>query len=135
MTKLLITGSRQATKEMLAYACFAVERAKELGWTIIVGDAEGIDHQVLYKCCWLEVPFRFFGITPVPRHYCCLNHVNRYNKIDGDYLARDRKMVWECDRVLAIWNGISRGTKYTYDYAVKLGKQADLTTFTNEAIR
>jgi len=37
-------------------------------------------------------------------------------------LIRDREMVDECDEVIAIWNGKSRGTKYTIDYAKQRNK-------------
>jgi len=37
--------------------------------------------------------------------------------------------VKRADACLAIWNGKSRGTKYTYDYAVKSGKKAWLKAF------
>lgn len=46
MTLLLISGSRAATPNMLDYARRAVARAYALGWTIIVGDAVGVDQAV-----------------------------------------------------------------------------------------
>lgn len=127
--RLLITGSRDATIGMLRMAYSAVERAKANGWQIIVGDADGIDKQVLYACCWLEVPFKFFGITPAPRNTCCIKHLNNYIQVRGDYLSRDRHMGLMCDQVFAIWNGTSRGTKYTYDYVRSLGKPGDIRRF------
>lgn len=130
MTRLLICGSRIATPNMLAYAARAVERARDLGWQLIVGDAEGVDEQVIYKACWANIPFTFYGIRRAPRHFCCLTHLQNYIRVGPDYLARDRLMVESADRVLAIWNGQSRGTFYTYRYAQKLGKAADLITFT-----
>jgi len=124
--KLLITGSRKAQPIMEAVALKAVTRAKVNGWSIIVGDANGIDACVQLDCCWLHVPFETYGITAQPRNICCDKHLSLYTQVDGDYLARDRRMVELADRVFAIWNGESRGTKYTYDYAVKLGKLADI---------
>ncbi len=128
MYKLLITGSRKAQPIMQAVALKAVSRAKVHRWSIIVGDASGIDLCVQFNCCWLHVPFAVYGITPAPRNICCDVHRALYTQVDGDYLARDRHMVELADRVFAIWNGESRGTKYTYDYAVRLGKQADIRT-------
>jgi len=46
MTTLLISGSRAATPAMLDYARRAVARAYSLGWTIVVGDAVGVDSAV-----------------------------------------------------------------------------------------
>ena len=37
-------------------------------------------------------------------------------------LVRNRQIVDNCDAVLAFWDGKSRGTKYTLDYANKMGK-------------
>lgn len=37
-------------------------------------------------------------------------------------LVRDREIVDDCDSVLAFWDGKSRGTKYTMDYARRRGK-------------
>ena len=31
-------------------------------------------------------------------------------------------MVGMCDKIIAFWNGESRGTKFTYEYAQKRGK-------------
>ena len=43
-THLMIAGSRYATREMLDYARRAVQRAHQLGWTILVGDnPKGVD--------------------------------------------------------------------------------------------
>ena len=38
-------------------------------------------------------------------------------------IKRNEEMVDLADIVLAIWDGRSRGTKYTVDYAVKKGKR------------
>ena len=38
-------------------------------------------------------------------------------------LKRNEVMVDMCDEVLVIWDGVSRGTKYTVDYAHKSGKK------------
>ena len=37
-------------------------------------------------------------------------------------LERNKLIVEECDCVLAFWDGKSRGTKFTLDYAKRLGK-------------
>ena len=43
-------------------------------------------------------------------------------------LRRNEEMIQLCDRVLVIYDGKSRGTKYTIDYAKKLGKPIDIIT-------
>ena len=37
-------------------------------------------------------------------------------------LVRNRQIVQAAELVIAIWDGASRGTKYTIDYAQSLGK-------------
>ncbi len=44
----------------------------------------------------------------------------RYGK--GAPLKRNEEMVKTADAVLVIWDGVSRGTKYTADFAKKEGK-------------
>ena len=41
-------------------------------------------------------------------------------------LKRNEEMVELCDVALIIWDGHSKGTKYTIDYANKMGKQVIL---------
>lgn len=38
-------------------------------------------------------------------------------------LIRDEEMVEFADVTIAFWNGKSRGTKYTFDFAKKLGRK------------
>lgn len=134
--KLLICGSRKSTHEMNQFANHAVLRAKANNWHIVVGDAYGIDHAVIYACLDYAVPFYCYGITPTARCYSANNPLSfrwddiaTYIRVNGNYLQRDRVMVEVADRVFAIWNGSSRGTKYTYDYAINTGKPADIRTF------
>lgn len=42
---------------------------------------------------------------------------------------RNRFIVEECDEVLALWDGISRGTMFTVGYAEKIGKPVHLHRF------
>jgi hypothetical protein len=64
--RLLITGSRRASEPMLAMARRAVQRAKDNEWHIVVGDAPGVDSEVLAACIENSVPFVCFGITAQP---------------------------------------------------------------------
>jgi hypothetical protein len=124
--KLLITGSRKINGRMVSYAKRAVERAKELGWSIIVGDASGVDSIVVEQCDLIGVPVEAHGGWGKMR-----NQTKTGSNIihDCSYPTRDLLMAQECDRCLAIWNGKSIGTKVTYDAVVALGKKADLNTF------
>ena len=46
----------------------------------------------------------------------------------GAPLVRNDQLVDMCDRVLAFWDGKSRGTKHTIDYARKVGKPVNVIT-------
>jgi hypothetical protein len=139
-THILITGSRHATRAMLAYARRAVLRAHQLGWTILVGDNPGgIDLAVVQECRRLRAPVIVAGIASFPRNYGCRHGrylmVTRdlYRSAGGDLLGgttvRDRWMVDNCQRALFVWNGDSPGTKAGYDYAVQRGRPAHLVRF------
>ena len=43
-------------------------------------------------------------------------------------LKRNEKLVDICDTALIIWDGHSKGTKYTINYAKKIGKEVILIT-------
>lgn len=88
-----------------------------------VGDAEGIDYFTMLECHHLGVPHIVYGINGKLRHKtktCSMNTVCE------NYLERDRLMVLTADKCIALCYGRSRGTLYTYNYAVKQGKPARL---------
>lgn len=126
---LLICGSREMSHDMHLYACGVVDRAHTHGWLIIVGDATGIDLAVSHRCTQLGMAHtvvggygKIRGSYYSPKYCTLVKHA-------GDYLARDRYMVDHCDKAIGIWNGVSRGTRYTIDYALKSNKQAWLIDF------
>lgn len=43
-------------------------------------------------------------------------------------LKRNEKMVELCDMALIIWDGCSKGTRYTINYANKIGRKIILIT-------
>lgn len=138
--RLLITGSRHATPEMLDMARRAVTRAKSNGWMVLVGDnPQGVDAAVIDACDALGVNVLVCGTAPQPRKGSQREgsywQVDMKRRDDDDatlfdgYAARDRWMIDLCDRMLAIWNGQSRGTKAGFDYARQIRKTANLVTF------
>ena len=44
----------------------------------------------------------------------------------GAPFVRNRQIIDYCDNVVAVWDGVSKGTKYTVDYARKQGKKVKL---------
>ena len=121
--RLLITGSRHATPAMLRVACQAVQRAHELGFAIVVGDAPGIDAVVVAECNRLRVQYACVCVAGKGRNAEARLVVNAPV---ASYTERDRWMVTRADRVLAIHNGRSRGTLAAYQFALALHKPADL---------
>lgn len=119
---ILISGSRSLTNEM-NYALALVGRCKELGATVLVGDAAGIDNLVLRACHQLSVPCIIHHIARSPRH---LSSSAQTIRVDGSYTHRDEYMVEHADLVMCVWDGTSRGTKHVFDYAKSLNKQAYL---------
>ena len=129
---LLVTGSRIISEAGLAYARKVVKRAHQLEYEIVVGDASGIDDAVMRECHTLGVPCTVVGAYSKLRRRTPSCEVVQHA---GSYIQRDRYMAERCDLCLAIWNGQSRGTKATYDFAVGFGKPAWLKTFDSEDSR
>ena len=138
--KVLISGSRYATREMLNVVCAVLHRIRYYADELIVGDAHGIDAEAVRLAEQLNVPYTAFGIWNKARNGAS-SYVNvwceverRAGKIVGGqhkrakvlYTHRDRFMVEQADIVVCIWNGTSTGTKAVYDYALELGKDAVL---------
>ena len=108
--KLLIIGSRSIKildKRIEARLCELLEEGVEL---IISGGAKGIDTLA-------EQYADAHGIEKLiirPQY-------DRFGRAAP--IKRNEQMVDACDVVLAIWDGESRGTRYTLDYARKKGKE------------
>jgi predicted Rossmann fold nucleotide-binding protein DprA/Smf involved in DNA uptake len=104
---LLIVGSR-SIKE------YDLKEYVPKGTTMIItGGADGID-TLAEK---LADEMRLSKLIMRPQY-------NLYGRAAP--LKRNEKMVELCDAALIIWDGKSKGTKYTAEYAKKLGKSVIL---------
>ena len=107
--KLLIVGSRSIRE-------FDLEKHIPNGTTMIItGGANGIDtlaEQYADKK-------RLSKLIMRPQY-------NLYGKCAP--LKRNEKMIELCDMALIVWDGCSKGTKYSINYANKIGKQVILIT-------
>lgn len=104
---ILITGSRKITNVLFVFDKLNKHINKELD-IIIHGGANGVDSIVESWCKQYDVKSIIIRpIYPTKREY---------------YLYRNTEMVGMCDKCFAFWDGKSRGTKFTYQYATKRGK-------------
>jgi hypothetical protein len=124
---LLITGSRNASAEMIANAKVAVRRAHELKWLICVGDANGIDAAVIQEADTIGASLLVYGANNVLRNKSKVAENNRTMPVN--YYARDDFMVAAADKVYAIWDGKSQGTLRNYKNAKLLEKECWLKQF------
>jgi predicted Rossmann fold nucleotide-binding protein DprA/Smf involved in DNA uptake len=108
MAKILITGTRKTNNVSFVFEKLnqEVDKTKDI---IIHGGAEGIDS--------------------IAESWCKQNNVNSiiirpiYPSQKIYYLHRNAEMIGMADKVIAFWDGESKGTKFTYQYAQKRGKE------------
>ncbi len=101
--KLLIAGSRSITDfDLTPYITEDVD-------TILTGGAIGVD--TLAEKYADEHGLNKVIIKP---------QYEKYGK--SAPLVRNRELVLLCDKVLIIWDGKSKGTKFTKNFAEKAGK-------------
>lgn len=120
MTKILITGSRDATDDMIVGAEKITRRLIKLRHYVIVGDADGIDDAVIRTANLLK-----YERISVYGAYSRMKRKTDFGKnipTDGTYPYRDELMALETRVCLSIWNGRSRGTRITFECAKRLNK-------------
>jgi predicted Rossmann fold nucleotide-binding protein DprA/Smf involved in DNA uptake len=112
--KLAVIGSRSFTNEGLLNQ--KLDERKEQIDIIVSGGADGAD-SLAEK--WAEkngVPTKIFDP----------NHERDFR---GAYRIRNEKIAEECDVLIAFWDGASKGTEYTIEFARKLNKEVKVYTF------
>lgn len=101
MTKVLITGSRTIMDVDKVFEILDKEVKK--GDIIIHGGAKGTDS--IAQAWARQRKIEAWKIEPI------------YRSIKEYYLHRNAEMVGMCEKVIAIWDGKSRGTEFTIRYA------------------
>lgn len=105
--KLLIVGSRSITDfDLSPYVPKEVD-------TVISGGAYGVD----------SLAERYADLHRLSK-YIIRPRYDLYGR--SAPLIRNEQMVEMADAVLIIWDGHSRGTRYTLDYTKKMNKQMKL---------
>jgi hypothetical protein len=104
-----------------------------------VGDALGVDRWVANAAMKYDIPLHVYGANKIreagyfktsPTNSVQF-HITYPGWHKGMYLVRDKWMVeqvacLENSLCVAIWNGESRGCKFTYDYAEKVGMRHEM---------
>lgn len=123
--KILFTGSRDASPDMLRRVREYLDTLVGMDVHIIVGDAEGVDYQVVCYADELELSIECHGAYNRMRFK---TWTGRNIPHDTDYLGRDRIMaslLKEGDTCIAVWNGknLKSGTIATARYAKRSGAE------------
>lgn len=105
--KVAVIGSRRLTAENIG------EYIPKETAEIISGGAVGID-----ACAKRYADVNNIKYTEFPPQY------NKYGR--GAPIIRNRQIVDAADIIIAFWDGKSRGTKSTVDYARKVGKTVEV---------
>ena len=109
--KLAIIGSRKCPEIDIA------SHIEDLPDVIISGGAIGVDTLARQFAEQNNIPI----IELLPEY-------SKYGRKAP--LMRNIQIVENCDFVIAFWDGKSPGTKFTIDYAKKLGKPLKIVRFT-----
>ena len=130
MNKILITGSRNASGAMLQKARDVTIKCVKNGCHIVVGDAGGIDTEVIRTAGG----FRYSHITVWGakgfQRVMTVYGENKFTK--AGYIERDSIMAASCDKCVAIWDGQSRGTRATFTFAINLARPTVVFNFSEK---
>lgn len=118
--KVAIIGSRNYPdiEKVVKY----VEALPE-GTTIISGCASGVDSTAERSAKQCGLPLMLFPVRTIDLPYGREDTKQEFGK---RAYARNASIVAECDRVVAFWDGSSKGTKNTMDLAKAAGKVVEI---------
>jgi hypothetical protein len=108
--KIAIVGSRTLPKEWVLPRLNFLLNEKET--QVISGGASGVDTFVKMFCDSWKIPIEI--IRPI----------NSSDKIS--YLFRNIEILTKADKVVAFWDGNSRGTKFVIDYCKARNKPLEI---------
>ena len=116
--KIAIIGSREFKNkdlfmnELIKRKYNLGELQYEVNLSFISGGAKGID-------AWTK---QFAELYNVPIEI--IRPINPANKLD--YLFRNVEIITKANKIIAFWDGKSRGTKFVIDYAKARGKEIEV---------
>lgn len=125
----MVSGSR-GLKACPVFAAQVVALAHARHWQVYVGDAGGVDNYVMQACHAAGLPHTIFAceLLGYPRH--STPSATIVYSPEGDlktcWAIRDKYMVEQALALpvrgfMALWDGESRGTRLTADYAKAKG--------------
>ena len=103
-----ITGSRSITDKDYIINCIESVVLRRRNMTFILGNAIGVD--TIAKN-YLKSRYNTIVLKPAHQYVYDIPYTPLL------YKARDMEIVDNCDMLIAIWDGVSRGTKMTMDIA------------------
>jgi hypothetical protein len=115
MTKIvMISGSRSIKN--ISPGLASINKIMELQFAIIRGDAPGVDKLVQEYLSSQNYPnvkvyFALWSGNGKPRNVTGFETVG----VAGSYVDRDKMMCSVCNYGLALWDGVSRGTRDNID--------------------
>lgn len=123
---VVVTGSRSITRS--AHVRDIVDSLIKRHADIVVGDAPGVDRLIVS-----EAIRRGYGknVTVVGAYGVCRNRyafgrVGKLIMLSSTYLARNLYMIGLADECIALWDGRSRGTRFTFAAAKRAGLKVDV---------
>ncbi len=109
--KIAVVGSREF-KQMGLVEETLYAKINYLDAEIITGGAKGVD----------EFAMKF--AERIKRPCEIIRPINPANKLD--YLFRNVEIITKADKIIAFWDGQSKGTKFVIDYAKARGKDIEV---------
>lgn len=117
--RLVICGSRTITSGTTVFAC--IDSARLRATTVLSGMARGVDRLAIRWAREHNIPVERFH-ADWPRH----------GRVAG--MLRNALMVDSADALLAIWDGVSPGTRHAINFAKRFGKPVEVFTLAGECV-
>jgi len=117
--KIAVVGSREFKDEQLIFDILFSEFTP--GDTLVSGGARGVD---TFAEEALENINKNYGPSGQIAKKIFKPDWDKYGKRAG--FLRNELIINEADKVIAFWDGESKGTKHSIDLAIKTGKHIDI---------
>jgi len=110
--KIAVVGSRESVPKNIVRNILLKKLLGKFNNTVVTGGARGVDRYAIDFCKDFNIPCQV--IRPLTTK----------NKLY--FLYRNIEMLTMDDKILAFWDGESRGTKFVIDYATSRKKDIEI---------